>query len=256
MNALRLMSVLALLLILLPWRAQAAEADDFVAASRSQQAQLLSQWAAAPQADRLPLLRALTTESLVMDDGKHAFRTLQGGLQPLGAVAAPQGETRPVRLTNRLRNLAAGALASHLILSDNVTERASAARTLQREATPAMAALLQQRLQAETDDNVRGLLEVALARLQLTQPEASARLAAVTLLGHSADPETQALLIPFTDAQHEPDAAVREAASDSLQKIKHRLLLGDLLGQAFMGLSLGSVLLLAALGLAITYGLL
>ncbi|EPJ4960265.1 ABC transporter permease subunit, partial [Klebsiella pneumoniae] len=256
MNALRLMNVLALLLILLPWRAQAAEADDFVAASRSQQAQLLSQWAAAPQADRLPLLRALTTESLVMDDGKHAFRTRQGGLQPLGAVAAPQGETRPVRLTNRLRNLAAGALASHLILSDNVTERASAARTLQREATPAMAALLQQRLQAETDDTVRGLLEVALARLQLAQPEASARLAAVTLLGHSADPETQALLIPFTDAQHEPDAAVREAASDSLQKIKHRLLLGDLLGQAFMGLSLGSVLLLAALGLAITYGLL
>ncbi|HBU2963745.1 TPA: urea ABC transporter permease subunit UrtB, partial [Klebsiella pneumoniae] len=116
MNALRLMSVLALLLTLLPWRAQAAEADDFVAASRSQQAQLLTQWAAAPQADRLPLLRALTTESLVMDDGKHAFRTRQGGLQPLGAVAAPQGETRPVRLTNRLRNLAAGALASHLIL--------------------------------------------------------------------------------------------------------------------------------------------
>lgn len=68
MNALRLMSVLALLLTLLPWRAQAAEADDFVAASRSQQAQLLTQWAAAPQADRLPLLRALTTESLVMDD--------------------------------------------------------------------------------------------------------------------------------------------------------------------------------------------
>lgn len=133
MNALRLMNVLALLLILLPWRAQAAEADDFVAASRSQQAQLLSQWAAAPQADRLPLLRALTTESPVMDDGKHAFRTRQGGLQPLGAVAAPQGETRPVRLTNRLRNLAAGALASHLILSDNVTERASAARTLQRK---------------------------------------------------------------------------------------------------------------------------
>ncbi|PCR01852.1 hypothetical protein CQA48_25775 [Klebsiella pneumoniae] len=61
---------------------------------------------------------------------------------------------------DNVRNLAAGALASHLILSDNVTERASAARTLQREATPAMAALLQQRLQAETDDNVRGLLEV------------------------------------------------------------------------------------------------
>ncbi len=234
MNALRLMSVLALLLTLLPWRAQAAEADDFVAASRSQQAQLLTQWAAAPQADRLPLLRALTTESLVMDDG-NMLSAPDRRITAIGRCRRAAGETRPVRLTNRLRNLAAGALASHLILSDNVTERASAARTLQREATPAMAALLQQRLQAETDDNVRGLLEVALARLQLTQPEASARLAAVTLLGHSADPETQALLIPFTDAQHEPDAAVREAASDSLQKIKHRLLLGDLLGQALWG---------------------
>ncbi len=58
--------------------------------------------------------------------------------------------------------------------------------------------------------------------------------------------------------QHEPDAAVREAASDSLAKIKHRLLLGDLLGgAAFMISSLGSVLLPGrTLGLAITYGLL
>lgn len=42
----------------------------------------------------------------------------------------------------------------------------------------------------------------------------------------------------------------------SLDRIQHRLMWGELLGQAFMGLSLGSVLLLAALGLAITYGLL
>jgi hypothetical protein len=48
----------------LPWRAQAADADDFVAANRSQQAQLLEQWAAAPEAPRLPLLRALKSETL------------------------------------------------------------------------------------------------------------------------------------------------------------------------------------------------
>jgi urea transport system permease protein len=43
------MCYFALLMILLPWRAQAADADDFVAANRSQQAQLLEQWAAAPR---------------------------------------------------------------------------------------------------------------------------------------------------------------------------------------------------------------
>ncbi|MCP5870872.1 urea ABC transporter permease subunit UrtB, partial [Klebsiella pneumoniae] len=84
------------------------------------------------------------------------------------AVAAPEGTIKPVRLTNRLRNLAAGALATHQLVSDNVTERASAAKILQREATPEMAGLLQQRLTAETDGAVKSLLEIALARLQLT----------------------------------------------------------------------------------------
>lgn len=49
---------------------------------------------------------------------------------------------------------------------------------------------------------------------------------------------------------------MRIAAATSLAQVKRRLLVGDLLGQAFSGLSLGSILLLAALGLAITYGLL
>ncbi|HCR57725.1 MAG TPA: urea ABC transporter permease subunit UrtB, partial [Raoultella sp.] len=56
MKALRIMGYyFALLMMILPWRAQAADADDFVTANRSQQARLLEQWAAAPQAQRLPL---------------------------------------------------------------------------------------------------------------------------------------------------------------------------------------------------------
>jgi urea transport system permease protein len=41
---------LALLVMIVPWRAQAADADDFVTANRTQQASLLEQWAAAPDA--------------------------------------------------------------------------------------------------------------------------------------------------------------------------------------------------------------
>lgn len=256
MNALRLMSYFALLMVLIPWRAQAADADDFVAANRSQQAQLLEQWAAAPQAPRLPLLRALKSETLQSDNSGHAFSKQGENLLALGAATTPVGITKPVRLTNRLRNLAASALATHLLVSDNVTERAAAVKTLQREATPEMAGLLQQRLTVESDSTVKSQLEIALARLQLASPQSAQRLAAIELLGHSGDPETQALLTPLTDPQHEPNPAIRAAAQESLSKIQHRLLLGDLLGQAFMGLSLGSVLLLAALGLAITYGLL
>ena len=101
MNALRLMCYFALLMVLLPWRAQAADADDFVAANRSQQAQLLERWAAAPEASRLPLLRALKSETLQSDSGGHAFSKQGETLLALGAVVAPEGATKPVRLTRR-----------------------------------------------------------------------------------------------------------------------------------------------------------
>ncbi len=119
-----------------------------------------------------------------------------------------------------------------------------------------MLPFLQQRMAQEPDAEVKSALAIALANLQLTSSSPEVRRQAIVLIGASNDPETQARLQPFTLAEHEADASVRAAASDSLSSIAYRMKIGDLLGQAFMGLSLGSVLLLAALGLAITYGLL
>ena len=76
------------------------------------------------------------------------------------------------------------------------------------------------------------------------------------LLGEASDPQVQASLSRLTQPQNEPDPAVRAAAAESLKQVQQRLKWGDWLGQAFSGISLGSILLLAALGLAITYGLL
>ena len=252
----KLLRWLMLAACLLPGLACATDAETFAAASRSQQAQLLESWAAAPDPARIPLLTALSSESVVLDAQKHPFADNNGAPQPLGAARTPQGATKKLRLTNRLRNLVAGALATHQLVSDNVTQRKAAAQALARDATPEMLPMLTARLKAEPDEGVRDALAVSLASLQLASPDPAVRLNAVTLLGQTADPENQARLQPYTDASREPDARVREAAAQSLSHIKHRLMLGDLLGQAFMGLSLGSILLLAALGLAITYGLL
>jgi urea transport system permease protein len=64
MNAMRMFIALVWLSGLLPGMAQASDADRFVAASRSQQADLLTQWAAAPDASRLPLLAGAKGKSL------------------------------------------------------------------------------------------------------------------------------------------------------------------------------------------------
>ena len=67
------------------------------------------------------------------------------------------------------------------------------------------------------------------------------------------------LLLPLLEKKGaefvEPDGDVRAEAELSLRAIESRLATGEMIGRVFSGISLGSILLLAALGLAITYGL-
>ncbi|NDO82073.1 urea ABC transporter permease subunit UrtB [Citrobacter sp. NCU1] len=256
MKAMRFIRGLLLMAGLLPLCVQATDADTFTAANRTQQATLLEQWAITPEAQRLPLLKALEQEHLFADSAKHAFILNGTHAVSLGSGSAPEGELKKIRLTNRLRAALTTAIATHHFLSDSVTNRLSAAKVLQRNASPAMYSFLQQRLRQETDEGVKSRLAIALANLQLTSPLPEVRRQAVQLLADSDDPETSSRLTPFMSARHEPDARVRAAAADSLHTLSQRIWLSDLLGQAFMGLSLGAILLLAALGLAITYGLL
>lgn len=247
---------LLFLLCCLPLLAEAGAANDFAAASRSQQATLLQQWAADPQPERLPLLEALKQENVVIDEAKHAFIQNGDQLTPLEGDVKPQGDSKKVWLNNRLRILIANALSAHLLVSTDSAIRLQAAKALQREAQADQLPLLTHRLELEKDSTVHNALSIALANLQLTDASPQVRLKAVELLGTSGDPDTQGRLQSLTDPKTEADATVRDAARASLKAVQHRLMIGDLLGQAFTGLSLGSILLLAALGLAITYGLL
>ncbi|PWB32960.1 urea ABC transporter permease subunit UrtB [Pseudomonas sp. SDI] len=225
-------ALLYLLLLLLPLAAQAGDAEFFSAAKPNEQARLLQDWAAQPEPARLPLLNALHQGRLSADDN------------------------RKLRLNNRLRGLVDNALAAHHLLSDDVRLRLAAAQQLQKSAQPAQVAFLDRRYAAEADAGVQAALGLALANLQLAAPEPAVRLAAVRLLGETGDPLARTRLEALLDPTVETDPGVRTAAETSLAQVKRKLLLGELLGQAFSGLSLGSILLLAALGLAITFGLL
>ncbi|SDG56008.1 urea transport system permease protein [Pseudomonas benzenivorans] len=247
---------LLFLLALLPLASHAGDASDFVAASSSKQARLLESWAAAPDAARLPLLEALQQGRLAADRDKIPFIASAGSYQAAEGDAAPVGTPKKLRLNNRLRGLIATALASHQLLAANPALRLAAAQQLQKSAKPAQLGLLNTRVAGETDAGVRAALSLALANLQLVDSDPAVRLAAVRLLGETGDPLARTHLETLLDPAVESDASVRAAAETSLAQVKRRLLLGELLGQAFSGLSLGSILLLAALGLAITFGLL
>ena len=221
------------LLLFLPLAATADDASDFTAANSTQQAKLLEGWAARPEPARVELINSL-------QQGRIALN----------------GETRTVRLNNRLRGLIETALASHQLLAADPALRLTAAQQLQKSARPAQLSFLEQQLVSETDSDVQSALSLALANLQLVDSNPAVRLAAVRLLGETGEPLARTRLENLLQPGVETDAAVRTAAETSLAQVERKLLIGDVLGQAFSGVSLGSILLLAALGLAITFGLL
>ena len=221
------------LALLLPLSAYASDASDFVAANPVQQAKLLETWAAQPDPARVELINALQQGQLTVD-----------------------GEVQVLHLNNRLRGLIDNALASHQLLAADAKLRLSAAQTLQRSAKPAQLNFLDHQLAAESNAEVKTALSLALANLQLVDSNPAVRLAAVRLLGETGDPLARTRLETLLDPAVETDAGVRTAAETSLAQVKRKLMVGEILGQAFSGLSLGSILLLAALGLAITFGLL
>jgi urea transport system permease protein len=248
--------ILLLLALALPISAHAGDATDFVAASPSQQAKLLETWAAQPDPNRQPLLDALQQGRLAQDSSKQAF--IQAADQFIAAEGALQPASPPkkLQLNNRLRGLVANAQASQQLLASEPQLRLAAAQQLQKTAQPAQLSLLNARVASETDEAVRAALALALANLQLVDSDPAVRLQAVRLLGDTGEPLARTRLEALLEGNSETDASVRTAAETSLAQVKRRLLLGELLGQAFSGLSLGSILLLAALGLAITFGLL
>ncbi|NMZ49279.1 urea ABC transporter permease subunit UrtB [Pseudomonas poae] len=220
-------------LLWLPLAAHASDAEDFINANPMQQAKLLQSWAAQPDPARIELVDALQQGQLTLN-----------------------GETRTVRLNNRLRGLIDNVQASQQLLAADPKLRLAAARTLQKSAVPAQLKFLDQQVAAETDENVHTALSLALANLQLVDNDPVVRLAAVRLLGGTGDPLARTRLEALLAPGVETDAAVHTAAETSLAQVKRKLMVGEILGQAFSGMSLGSILLLAALGLAITFGLL
>jgi urea transport system permease protein len=178
--------------------------------------------------------------------GKDAVDAVTGS-----KVAPLPADREDVVANNRLRGAVASALGAFRLNSQDRNERLAAARALS-DAGAAILPLIRKALERETDPEIRALLDMTAAGMELKDGSKEARLAAIGKLSDSRNPNTKTLLL---EAASDPDEDIRREAQKSLRAVEGRLALGEWLGLAFAGVSLGSILLLAALGLAITYGL-
>ncbi|MFH1806516.1 MAG: urea ABC transporter permease subunit UrtB [Pseudomonadota bacterium] len=162
-----------------------------------------------------------------------------------------------LRVNNRLRGTLRDALGGLNLFSLDIEARRAAVETVMGARDPAMLPLLVRAIERESDETLRNRMELARATMALAAGvNKEERLAAIAALAGETTPQIRAVLSQFiqsADAEKiEPD--VIEAAETALASVERRLGMWQTFGDLYRGISLGSVLLLAAVGLAITFG--
>jgi urea transport system permease protein len=213
-------------------------------------------------AQAIPILRALIDGDvkavgeervlLVKDDAATDLLTGQ-------AVKPLPDNLDDVVVNNRYRRALGSAIAALKLASPDRAVRAAAAKELAGAANEDMLHAIVSAITKETDPEIRSSLKLTQASIQFASHDKATRLAAVRELGQSDTAQTRVMLLGLLEKKGgtyvEPDAEIRAEAQRSLSAVERRLVLGDIAARVFTGISLGTILLLAALGLAITYGL-
>jgi urea transport system permease protein len=206
------------------------------------------------------ILEALADNRLFIDKGSNTivFKNAAGDVfnAKTGEKAAGVNADalKKVRVNNGLRSAIDAAIGSMTLASPDPAKRIAGADAVFKSHDPKDLPAVDAALAKEKDPKAaRALAQARAAILVLSadSPEAD-RLAAVSLLRERADQDAEGLLEEL--AQKAPEGPLKAAAVAGVASIKSRLALWDIVQNLWYGLSASSVLLLAAIGLAITFG--
>src|SRR5207237_1258853 len=185
---------------------------------------------------------------------------LEGRLWTIGdqvliddGVAHIPAEAEKVSINNRVRRSLERGLAALGLFAKDAPRRLEAARTLQESGDADLLPLVAHAVSSEKDAQVKEALLSVQGPTLLASPQIPERLAAIEALQRAPSTRNRGLLLERVTG--ESDSKAREALGSGIQRIDRSLARAEVIGWIFGGLSLGSVLLLAALGLSITFGL-
>ncbi|TGR22207.1 MULTISPECIES: urea ABC transporter permease subunit UrtB [unclassified Mesorhizobium] len=194
-----------------------------------------------------------TADSMVFvgkegDENLQLFDPLSG--EPAGE--ASEDDITKISVNNTLRRTIRDALGTLTLGSKDPTVRIAAADTMFKTPDAANIGPLDAVIASESVASVKALLEQARAASILVSDKPDAdKLAAIALIGARGDRDAVSLL---TSVEANASGAVKDAATAAIANINSTLALWDAGQNIWYGISLGSVLLLAAIGLAITFG--
>lgn len=227
----------------------------FAADSYGDTAAAISAVAGSGHAQALSLVEALRDGRLMVAGARVYIRDAAGAFvdAATGQAVDPPAGGKPMRINNRVRRAIEAALGSMTLLSTDSGIRLDAARAVFRSRDANALPILDRAIAQESEARVRDALESARAAILLNKPDASSfeKRAAVEILHVRGDQDALALLSSLPSGT---PAEVSDAAAKAAEGIRSRLAFWNAVQNVWYGVSLGSVLLLAAIGLAITFG--
>lgn len=232
--------------------------QTFVQADFATRRAMLNQWPASIE-ELDQLVAYIDQNQLYTDSAGHTY-ILQDDEKLLSYPQQQVIENWPadlsqVTLVNTLRKALNFGQAKVKLNSNDASQRLAAVDILENNLDELDLATVKQLYLNEKNDQVKARLALLKARLDFNSADEFTKIEAVKVLSDSNRPDVLAL-IEQSLAQSQNNAVLKTALVDAQKKIKTRIQMSEWSGHVFSGLSTASILLLAALGLAITYGLL
>jgi urea transport system permease protein len=210
----------------------------------------------------LAVLQALQSDNLVLSDSGHVFIRNSAGAFVDAASGAPKGgeATRQPVVDNSVRRVLVPLMARLELGVADPAVRLEAVDQLAVRASDEDAAALRAALEHEKTSSVQRAIVSALAELDLASADPQRRIAAIDAVESFGAarfrPKLRALTVRSDDGTYaEPDPRVRARAERALSRLDRKQMIVSAAADVLYGMSTGSILLLCALGLAITFGL-
>ncbi len=204
-----------------------------------------------------PALEAMADGRLFFSPARQVFWKDKAGAtfdaKTGAAVSEAPGGLRPVRVNNRIRRALDAAVGSLTLMSPDPAKRRAAAESVFKSRDATAIPALDAALGKESDPAIKKLFAQARAAALLANADApeGERIAAVDVLAERGDQDVLGL---FNTVKGNAPASLKVKVEAGAAAIERRMKLLEGVQNAWYGLSLGSVLLLAAIGLAITFG--
>ena len=219
--------------------------------------------AASGEARAAPILQALgagelyvrnTDKVVVIAKGSGKQLPLIDAITGKDAGTAAEDDLERVKINNRLRGTIESVMGSLTLMNPNASVRRAAAQALFSRRDPSALEGLDKAIAAEKDDSIRrAMLEARASVVLASDAPSDKKVEAIAVVRERGDRDAMGVL-QAAAAAASSDPAVKAAAIAAADSVRQSLAAWQGAQNVWYGISLGSVLLLAAIGLAITFG--